>query len=94
VYSSVFKKPAATAGQIIKICNFVPFFLFLIVVSMVERSQLFERFCSALLDRLAKAKGVTEKKHIFGTYIQDWRREYGPNCYDPLRLLMPIVNMT
>lgn len=56
-----------------------------------QRSQLFERFCSSLLDPVAAAKGVTAKKRIFANYMQEWRREYGPNCYDPLRLLMPVV---
>ncbi|KAG2197468.1 hypothetical protein INT47_003076 [Mucor saturninus] len=55
-----------------------------------QRSQLFERFCASLLDPVTAAKGVTAKKRIFANYMQEWRREYGPNCYDPLRLLMPV----
>lgn len=58
-----------------------------------QRSQLFERFCSSLLDQIAKAKGVQAKKRIYANFMQEWRREYGSNFYDPLRLLMPYVNI-
>ncbi|KAI9344740.1 ATP dependent DNA ligase domain-containing protein [Pilaira anomala] len=54
-----------------------------------RRSQLFEKFCSSLLDKIVKAKGVSEKKHILEEYLQVWKQHYGPNCYEVARLLMP-----
>ncbi|KAI9273429.1 ATP dependent DNA ligase domain-containing protein [Helicostylum pulchrum] len=55
-----------------------------------HRSQLFEKFCSSLLDKIVKAKGVTEKKNILDEYLKEWKQNYGPNYYDLSRLLMPI----
>lgn len=58
-----------------------------------RRSQLFEKFCSSLLDKIVKAKGVAEKKHILEDYLQEWKQHYGPNYYEVARLLMPFVNI-
>ncbi|KAG2236091.1 hypothetical protein INT48_006107 [Thamnidium elegans] len=55
-----------------------------------HRSQLFEKFCSSLLDKIVNAKGVTEKKNILDEYLKEWKQNYGPNYYDLSRLLMPI----
>lgn len=56
-----------------------------------RRSQLFEGFCCSLLDKIVKAKSVTEKKNILDEYLKEWKQNYGPNYYDVSRLLMPIV---
>ncbi|CAO3619380.1 unnamed protein product [Mucor hiemalis] len=56
---------------------------------MERHSQPFETFCTALLDRVASVKGVNRKKDALSDFLHEWRRRYGFDFYDPLRLIMP-----
>lgn len=58
---------------------------------MEQPSQLFSVFIQTLLDKVEHAKGVNKKKGILNDFLQDWRRLYGLNYYDPLSLIMPNV---
>lgn len=61
---------------------------------MERHSQPFETFCTALLDKVASVKGVNRKKDALSDFLHEWRRRYGLDFYDPLRLIMPDVNIS
>lgn len=56
---------------------------------MEKPSQPFQTFCTSLLDKVASVKGVNRKKDVLSDFLHDWRRQYGLDFYDPLRLIMP-----
>lgn len=60
---------------------------------MEKPSQPFQTFCTSLLDKVASVKGVNRKKDVLSDFLHDWRRQYGLDFYDPLRLIMPEVNI-